>query len=201
MQPALGYTGTSTPPSLLLPARASCWHGEEKAERLERRREPPHHPESVHRGSFSMCAFCRVGVQLTSPPLSVQRETRFLGNSRLLSCQERTLLLRHHRHVLSVQRAVARLQQELLDTAQLLQVGTCTWAGGSAVGRRCLSPGVSWDVQIPCKNIQGAHERGGSDGGQVGQLLTGGPKEVSWARWPWPGPGGGGKLLWSWERT
>ncbi|XP_070287096.1 coiled-coil domain-containing protein 187 [Myotis yumanensis] len=73
-----------------------------------------------------------------------QRETRFPDNSRLLSCQERTLLLRHHRHILSVQRAVARLQQELLATAQLLQGSSpeakATWEWGSETGQQPVGP-------------------------------------------------------------
>ncbi|XP_053775335.1 coiled-coil domain-containing protein 187 isoform X3 [Desmodus rotundus] len=50
-----------------------------------------------------------------------QGETRYLPNSDLLSHYERTLLLQHHRDILSVQRSLARLQQELWATAQLLQ--------------------------------------------------------------------------------
>lgn len=195
------------PPSLLLPAGACCWQSprepvHRRSRRAwERRRAPPPVPESVCRGAFPRAPLCRVGVRLTSPPLPVQRETRRPGSSRLLSCQERTLLLRHHRHVLSVQRAVARLRQELLATAQLLQVGTRPgleaplWAGGACRQGLCRM----------CKSLvkTSGEDRnpGGTDGGQVGRLLTGGPKEVSWARWPWPGPGGGAKPLWSWERT
>ncbi|XP_054583580.1 coiled-coil domain-containing protein 187 isoform X2 [Eptesicus fuscus] len=73
-----------------------------------------------------------------------QRETRRPGSSRLLSCQERTLLLRHHRHVLSVQRAVARLRQELLATAQLLQGSSpeakATWEWGSETSQQPVGP-------------------------------------------------------------
>ncbi|XP_014385145.1 PREDICTED: uncharacterized protein CCDC187 [Myotis brandtii] len=73
-----------------------------------------------------------------------QRETRFPDNSRLLSCQERTLLLRHHRHILSVQRAVARLQQELLATAQMLQGSSpeakATWEWGSETSQQPVGP-------------------------------------------------------------
>ncbi|XP_045429803.1 coiled-coil domain-containing protein 187 [Pipistrellus kuhlii] len=88
--------------------------------------------------------FVPAGVRLTPRPLPVQRETRRLGSSRLLSCQERTLLLRHHQHIFSVQRAVARLRQELLATAQLLQGSSpgakAAWEWGSETSQQPVGP-------------------------------------------------------------
>lgn len=127
------------------------------------------------------------GVQLTPPPLPVQRETRRPGSSRLLSCQERTLLLRHHQHILSVQRAVSRLRQELQATAQLLQVGTHPglqaplWAGGACRQGLCgmckALVQTSWDDRS-----SGYRWRAG------GGYFLGGPRRS-------PGQGGPGQAL------
>ncbi|XP_053523616.1 coiled-coil domain-containing protein 187 [Artibeus jamaicensis] len=50
-----------------------------------------------------------------------QREIWYPWDSHLFSHHERILLLQHHRDILSVQRSLARLQQELQATTRLLQ--------------------------------------------------------------------------------
>ena len=61
-----------------------------------------------------------------------------------------------------MQRSLARLQQELWATAQLLQVGTLTWAGGRVVARRRLSPGSFMGMyKSLVKTLQGARDSEG----------------------------------------
>ncbi|KAM5329787.1 coiled-coil domain-containing protein 187 [Glossophaga mutica] len=73
-----------------------------------------------------------------------QREIRYLRDSHLLSNHERTLLLRHHRDILSVQRSLARLQQELQATTRPLQSSgpevQAAQGGGSETSQQLEGP-------------------------------------------------------------
>lgn len=73
-----------------------------------------------------------------------QREIRDLWDVHPFSHQERALLLRQQKDILSMQRSMARLQQDLWAWTRRLQVGAHIRAKVWACGQETLSPAALW---------------------------------------------------------
>lgn len=146
---------------------------------------PP--PFASVRGWGSCCRFLLWLVRWESP---------YLWAIHPFSHQESKRPLQHQRDLLSVQKSVASLQQELPARTGLPQVGAATWAGGLGSSQATLSPGCFVGM---CKSlVKTPVTQGGKGlwrGADGGAATCWGPR-----RFPGQGgPGGGARPLWGWQ--